>query len=100
MTKDLVIKQREAFSGLPIKITCNNMIIVYANCNSDSIVLWDDEHEWMTAIRSNTDEYSHGGQDQHPFEVLFTEYMHIQQIELYCGNQEVEKTEEEFESVT
>lgn len=76
MDKASVIKARTDSSKNPLKITCDNMIVIWDNCNTD-IVLWDDSTERITVFRPNTT-YS---QDSYPFVVLNTTYEHIQYME-------------------
>lgn len=77
MTKDLVIKAREDFGTNPIKITCDNMIIVWDNSPNQPGVIWDDANERLIAIRQNTEDIQAG----YPAEVLMCNYEMIQYIE-------------------
>lgn len=71
------MKMREDFSKSPIKITCDNMIIIWDNSRNYPNVIWDDENEVLIAFRVNTEDIQQG----YPFEILVTEYEHIQYME-------------------
>lgn len=71
------MKMREAFSKSPIKITCDNMIIIWDNSQNYPNVIWDDDNQVLTAFRVNTEDIQQG----YPFEILRTEYGHIQYME-------------------
>lgn len=77
MTKDSVIQMREAFSTSVLKITCDNMIILYDNTGLYPNIVWNDDNEILMALRANTET----NQDSRPFEVFCTTYEHIQYIE-------------------
>ena len=81
MTKDLVIKMREAFSTSPLKITCDNMIVRWDNTNTYPNIIWNDDEETMTVFAATTEDI----QDGYPFEILVTNYEHIQYIEAYIA---------------
>lgn len=68
---------REAFSTSPLKITCDNMIILYDQTKISPNLIWDDDNETVMAFRINTGE----NQNSCPFEIFMTEYEHIQYIE-------------------
>ena len=55
------------------------MIVVVDN-SLQQVVLWDDDNEKMTVLKVNT--ANPGIQDTYPFEILCTEYEHIQYMEL------------------
>lgn len=80
MSPELAKDVREVFPGSPIKVTFDNMIIVYDRAVPESVVIWNDDEERFVAIRPNTDE----NQNPYPFEILFTEYEHIQFMEAYA----------------
>lgn len=79
MTKDSVIKMREAFSTSPIKITCDNMIVRWDNTGKYPNIIWDDDNEVLTAFMPTTEDIQEG----FPFEIFTTEYEHIQYMEAY-----------------
>lgn len=83
MTKETVIRMREDFSTSPLKITCDNMIIVWDNSPNYPKVIWDDDNEELTILRSSTEDIQQG----YPFEILKTTYDHIQYIEAYVSPQ-------------
>ena len=68
---------RTTFSTSPLKITCDNMIILYDNTGIYPNLIWDDGAETVMAFRINTGE----NQNTHPFEIFCTTYDHIQYIE-------------------
>lgn len=74
---------REDFSTSPLKITCDNMIIIWDNSPNYPKVIWDDDNEELTILRSSTEDIQQG----YPFEILKTAYEHIQYIEAYVSPQ-------------
>lgn len=76
-----MIKARETSGTNPLKITCDNMIIVWDNVhgNPTPIIIWDDDNETLISIRPNTEEF----QDVYPFEILLFNYEQIQYMESY-----------------
>ena len=86
MTKDSIIKMREDFSTSPLKITCDNMIILYDHMGFYPDLIWNDGSETVMAFRANTSQ----NQDSRPFEIFCTNYDHIQYIEALT-NPEVAK---------
>lgn len=79
MTAETIIKMRTVFSDLPIQVTCDNLIVVVDN-SLQQIVQWDDDNEVLTVLKINT--VNPGIQDTYPFELLCTNYDHIQYMEL------------------
>lgn len=79
MTKDSIIKMREAFSTSPIKITCDNMIVRWDHTGTYPDLIWDDDAETLTAFSATTEDIQEG----FPFEVFVTGYDHIQYMEAY-----------------
>lgn len=77
MTKDSVIQMREAFSTSPLKITCDNMIVLYDQTGLYPNLIWNDGDETLMAFRANTE----SNQDSRPFEIFCTTYENIQYIE-------------------
>lgn len=77
MTKDSIIQMREAFLTSPLKITCDNMIILYDKTGIYPNLIWDDDKEILMAFRANTEQ----NQDSRPFEIFCTTYEHVQYIE-------------------
>lgn len=77
MTKDSIIQMREAFSTSPLKITCDNMIILYDQTGLYPNLIWNDDSETVMAFRANTE----SNQNSRPFEIFCTTYEHIQYIE-------------------
>lgn len=81
MTKELITKMRETFSTSILKVTCDNMIILYDNTGIHPNLIWDDGAETVTALRINTET----SQQTHPIEVFATNYEHIQYIEAFIN---------------
>ena len=72
---------REDFSTSPLKITCDNMIVLYDNSGLYPNLIWDDDKETVTAFRINTSD----NQQTRPFEIFCTNYEHIQYIEAWVN---------------
>lgn len=68
---------REDFSTSPLKITCDNMIVLYDHMGFYPDLIWDDGSETVMAFRINTGQ----NQESRPFEIFCTNYEHIQYIE-------------------
>ena len=107
MTKDSIIKAREDFSGNPIRIICDNMIIAWDKADKNSVVIWDDDNERMITFRVGGDVNDASLQSQFPFTVIYTDYELIQYMEMYSrpvdainwANQYKSQLEDDYDKV-
>lgn len=81
MTKEAITKMRETFSTSILKITCDNMIILYDNTGVTPNLIWDDGAETVMALRANME----STQQTHPVEVFIANYEQIQYIEAFIN---------------
>lgn len=72
---------RDSVRGkIPYMIICDNQQI-FIDGGQESLVLWFDDDEKLIAIRPNPT----ASQAGYPFEVVITEYEHIQFIKVYAN---------------
>ena len=98
MTKDSIIKAREDFSGNPIRIICDNMIIVWDKADSNSVVVWDDSNDRLISFMVNGNINDITLQQQFPFIVTYTDYELIQYMEMYSAPQDAVKWASQYKS--
>ena len=98
MTKDSIIKAREDLSGNPIRIICDNMIIVWDKADSNSVVVWDDDNDRLIAFMVNGNINDITLQQQFPFIVTYTDYELIQYMEMYSAPQDAVKWASQYKS--
>lgn len=107
MTKDSIIKAREDFSGNPIRIVCDNMIIIWDKIDENAVVIWDDDNERLISFRVEGDNQTTTIQNQFPFTVIYTDYESIQYMEMYSrpvdainwANKYKSKLEDDYDKV-
>lgn len=88
MTKESIIKAREDFSDNPIRVICDNMIIVLDKADENSVVIWDDDNERLISFRPSWDNNVTAIQQEYPFSVIYTDYELIQYMEMYVKPKE------------
>lgn len=85
MTAELVkmIRESEDFSQNPIKLICDNMIIVWDKVPGNPGIIWDDEKEVCYWLYENSGNSGSGDvQDAYPFVVKVIPYEMIQYIDI------------------
>lgn len=85
MTTEMVkmIRESEDFSQNPIKLICDNMILVWDNVPGNPGVIWDDANECCYWLYENSGNYGSGDvQDAYPFVVKVIPYEMIQYIDI------------------
>lgn len=85
MTKDLIkiIRDQSEFKNNPMKLICDNMILVWDNVPENPGLIWDDNNEvviWLYPNSGNTQ----SGQvaDSYPFRIMYIPYEMIQYIDV------------------
>lgn len=77
------IRESEDFSHNPIKLICDNMILVWDNVKGNPGIIWDDEKECCYWLYENSGNYGSGDvQDAYPFVIKVIPYEMIQYIDI------------------
>lgn len=87
-----MIRDSKDFSNNPIKLICDNMIIVWDNVPDNPGLIWDDANEcviWLYPNSGNTD----AGQvsDSYPFRLMYIPYEMIQYIDVLMSPTDAHK---------
>lgn len=95
MNKETIKKIRDVAREIPgvvIKVICDNSQNFFDGHPTDHVLIWDDTNERLLCIRQNgTANINMAPQHKVPFEVVMTDYEHIQFIQVFCDLDTVDK---------
>ena len=87
-----MIRDSEDFSQNPIKLICDNMILVWDNVPDNPGLIWDDANECVKWLYPNTGNSTSGGlQDPYPFKLMIIPYDMIQYIDVFLSPTDAHK---------
>ena len=94
MTTEILkmIRSSKDFSNNPIKLICDNMILVWDNIPNNPGIIWDDDNECVKWLYPNSGNTESGElQDHYPFRVMIIPYEMIQYVDILLSPTDTHK---------